>query len=165
MNITPAEKELVMPVKKLQILCLDFDGVLHSYESGWKGPTIIPDPPVLGAFDFIHAVIREFEVHVYSSRSNQPGGIEAMQRWMISQNYAEHGKSELFEYIVRTTIKWPKVKPPAHVTLDDRCLTFIGKWPTVKELHEFEPWHKTRLEEVHQIFSEEMAGGKPNDNS
>ena len=37
------------------ILCLDFDGVIHSYTSGWKGARIILDPPVPGALDFILA--------------------------------------------------------------------------------------------------------------
>ena len=35
------------------ILCLDFDGVIHSYSSGWKGADVIPDPPVPGALRFI----------------------------------------------------------------------------------------------------------------
>lgn len=50
-------------------LCLDFDGVLHSYSSGWKGADIIPDPPVAGAADFIIEAQQHFIVAVYSSRS------------------------------------------------------------------------------------------------
>ena len=61
------------------ILCVDFDGVIHSYASGWKGADAIPDPPVPGAMEFLREALRHFRVSIFSSRSNQPGGIAAMQ--------------------------------------------------------------------------------------
>ena len=50
------------------ILCLDFDGVIHSYESGWKGAAAIPDDPVPGAAEFIRTAHEHFAVQVYSAR-------------------------------------------------------------------------------------------------
>ena len=44
----------------MKILCLDFDGVIHSFTSGWRGAGIIPDPPVPGALDFIKDATGEF---------------------------------------------------------------------------------------------------------
>ena len=38
---------------KKKILAIDFDGVLHSYTSGWKGARSIPDPPVYGSLDWL----------------------------------------------------------------------------------------------------------------
>ena len=70
-----------MPRRK-PILCLDFDGVIHSYESGWQGPDSIPDPPVEGALAFIVAALATFDVQIYSTRSHQPGGIDAMKDWL-----------------------------------------------------------------------------------
>ena len=56
------------------ILCLDFDGVCHSYVSGWKGADIISDPPVEGLFEFLREAGKHFSIHIYSSRSHQEGG-------------------------------------------------------------------------------------------
>jgi hypothetical protein len=114
------------------ILCLDFDGVIHSYTSGWKGAHIIPDPPVEGAIDFIKVALEHFEVHVYSSRSHQLGGINAMQLW-----FQNHAGSE-----VQMALCFPEYKPSAMITIDDRALTFTGVWPDVKSLLTFKPWNK-----------------------
>jgi hypothetical protein len=138
------------------ILCLDFDGVIHSYTSGWQGADVIPDPPVPGAIDFIIQAHLEFRVAIYSSRSGQPGGIEAMQAWLwrhtvtwfhkLYSSKLAHERAEL----LLGRIEWPTDKPPAMVTLDDRALTFKGTWPDIAELRAFEPWTHKRV-----------AGGKP----
>ena len=119
------------------ILCLDFDGVIHSYESGWKGADIIPDPPVAGAADFIVAAQEHFTVSIYSSRSGQNGGIDAMKRYVHKLILdADHDGSRF------DAIEWPTEKPPALITIDDRALTFDGTWPRIDDLRSFQPWNK-----------------------
>ncbi len=130
------------------ILCLDFDGVLHSYTSGWKGAAIIPDPPVEGAIDFIIAALEHFEVLVFSSRSNQEGGIQAMQSWLHDRFYERFYTPRGFtkeptEFMsLFESIKWPTAKPPAFLTIDDRAITFTGEWPSIDDLKNFKPWNK-----------------------
>lgn len=123
------------------ILCLDFDGVLHSYISGWKGATEIPDPPVPGALEFLEEATRHFSVCIYSSRSNQPGGRDAMLRWLIK--HAGGNEVALQDAPAWVSmIAWPDHKPPALVTLDDRAICFTGVWPSMAELRDFKPWNK-----------------------
>lgn len=117
-----------------KILCLDFDGVCHSYVSGWKSAAVIPDPPVDGMWRFLENAVYPFEVHVFSSRSNQDGGIEAMKAWFELHAETEHQKE------VVKQLQFPTEKPPAFVGIDDRVLTFTGKWPLVDELTRFKTW-------------------------
>jgi hypothetical protein len=130
-------------------LCLDFDGVLHSYVSGWRGPVFIPDPPVPGAMAFLVAAVQHFDVQIFSSRSHEPGGIEAMQAWVAYWIDKELGwnQEQAFPNLrsatnfVANRIKFPVEKPPAFVTLDDRALTFTGEWPSMETLLAFKPWN------------------------
>ena len=119
------------------ILCLDFDGVIHSYASGWKGPDIIPDPPVTGAANFIVAAQEHFTVAIHSSRSCQPGGLDAMKRYVHKLILDGDHDGARFD-----AIQWPTEKPPALVTIDDRAITFDGTWPSLEALKEFKPWNK-----------------------
>lgn len=119
-------------MSKKPILCLDFDGVIHSYRSGWQGMNNIPDPPVMGAFDAIKGYMEHFEVHIFSSRSFNEGGLKAMKQWFWDQTDVDDSWIN--------NIVFDTVKPPAKVTLDDRAITFTGAWPPAADLLAFEPW-------------------------
>jgi nitroreductase len=108
------------------ILCLDFDGVLHWYRSGWLSATTIDDEPVPGAVDFVIRAQQLFSVVIYSSRSSHPGGIEAMREWMRKYGFPE--------------VTFATQKPAAFLTIDDRALTFNGSWPDPEALRAFQPW-------------------------
>lgn len=131
------------------ILCLDFDGVLHSYTSGWQGADVVSDPPVEGALDFLLSAARHFQVHIFSSRSNQPGGIAAMRKWLeaaFMDYYAEPdgGLAAMSPvYHAMDKICWPTEKPPAFLTIDDRAILFTGLFPDPKVLLKFRPWNKS----------------------
>lgn len=131
------------PAKRLPILVLDFDGVLHSYSSGWKGADVIPDPPVPGALEFVIKALNHFKVAIFSSRSNQEGGIEAMKAWLLEHLVADGLFDEVDATLtVEQEIQWPTEKPPAVVSIDDRALTFDGTWPEISDLLKFQPWNK-----------------------
>lgn len=111
------------------ILCLDFDGVCHMYTSGWKGAGVIPDDPVPGVFDFIRSVCEDFEIAIFSSRSTQAGGIDAMYAWFEKHSPGITGE-----------LTFPIEKPPAFIGIDDRVLTFTGAWPTLAAIKAFKTW-------------------------
>ena len=130
-----------------RILCLDFDGVLHSYSSGWKGGRNIPDPPVPGAIEWLNAIVPDgdavggsfdprhddFKVCIYSSRSRYWGGRKAMKAWLLKHGFEAHKIENL---------GFPLMKPPAFLQIDDRAITFTGTFPSVQEMLAFKPWHK-----------------------
>lgn len=122
------------------ILCLDFDGVIHSYSSGWKGADVIPDPPVEGAIAFMLGALNHFDVCIFSSRSGQPGGIQAMRDWL-----RQHAGATWYESPAGPgleDITFPTEKPAAFIGIDDRVLTFDGTFPEPKALLDFKPWNK-----------------------
>lgn len=126
------------------ILCLDFDGVCHMYTSGWKGAAVISDPHVPGLFEFLEQVQPYFDIQIFSSRSHQEGGVEAMTEWFIAERVAwreNSGKSTT----AMLELKFPKEKPPAFIGIDDRVLNFRGEWPDVEELRGYKTWTQNPL--------------------
>lgn len=131
-----------MKKKRRPILCLDFDGVLNNYDSGWQGPRAITDRPVPGAMKWLAEVVMDdcFEVHIFSSRSRYIGGRRAMKRWL--RDALSWSGIGMPASCVMNKIKWPKYKPPAMVSIDDRALTFTGTFPETYDLLRFKPWNK-----------------------
>jgi hypothetical protein len=112
------------------ILLVDFDGVCHSYVTGWQGADVIPDAPVPGLEKAFQSYLEHFDVQIYSARTKQEGGREAMVEWF----------DKYFPSILHA-IKFPEQKPAAFLTIDDRAITFIGEWPAVETLRNFKTWN------------------------
>ena len=114
--------------KDMQIICFDFDGVIHSYKSGWQGIDIIPDPVVPDIKELIEELKKEgYVIKVFSARCRDPKGIKAIE------DYLEKNNIEVDEVA--------KDKPPAIVTIDDRVICFKGKVEGLKEqIIFFQPW-------------------------
>lgn len=128
------------------ILVIDFDGVLHSYVSGWKGIDQIPDPPVPGFAEFLEGAVKVFDVAVFSSRSAEFAGRTAMREWLAAQ-LAKYYEATMTTAAavgratdLRRKIAFPGQKPAAFISLDDRALTFNGVWPDIAALRRFRPW-------------------------
>jgi len=130
------------------IICVDFDGVIHSYTSGWKGVSVISDDPVPGAIDWLQehlpvpdaicAFAPKHEgpiVQIYSSRSKSWFGRRAMKKWLI-----KHGLPQC--YIYDNILKFPTKKSAAFLTIDDRAICFYGEFPSKEQMISFIPWNK-----------------------
>lgn len=130
------------------IICVDFDGVIHSYTSGWQGVAVINDDPVPGAIEWLekHLPVPDEVcamapphkgpiVQIYSSRSKSWRGRRAMKKWLI-----KHGLHKA--YIYDNLLKFPTKKPAAFLTVDDRAICFNGKFPSTETMMSFKPWNK-----------------------
>jgi len=126
-------------------LCVDFDGVLHSYEMGWQGAGIVGDPPVPGAMTWLVACVQAFdEVCIYSSRSKEEAGVtamkEAIERWMVDERLMS--EAEAYDF-TEEKLSFPTEKPAAWLTIDDRAICFTGPpFPSMQSMLEFRPWNK-----------------------
>lgn len=129
-----------------QTVVFDFDGVIHSYISGWKGITTIPDPPVPGIAEAIQNIRKHYVVAVVSTRCSTPEGIEAVNSWL--DKYGIEVDAVL------------KEKPLAIVYIDDRAICFDGD-PNrlLSRIQTFEVWNKKPIvsEQLRQLCEENEA--------
>jgi hypothetical protein len=137
------------------ILCVDFDGVIHSYTSGWRGAAIIHDPPVPGALAWMRNASRMFNVVIYSTRSADPEGLAAMRMWLTYHARATLPESDAEALL--DAVVFASEKPAAFLTIDDRAICFDGDWSKLdpEELLKFKPWYQRSS--TPRIITEELT--------
>lgn len=154
---------------RVKTLVLDFDNVIHSYVSGWKGVDVIPDPPHKGAMEFVTRMLAQYDVAIMSSRSGTEVGRFAMAKWFVRNGFradminwrdcqdqqpaadlviddgTPEGLARRFNDMPADMrpprlLTFPWSKPAAWLSIDDRAVTFNGKWPSVEFIEKFKPW-------------------------
>lgn len=127
-------------------ICIDFDGVIHSYEHGWRNGEIY-GTVTLGFFPWVMKMKDRFTLVIYSSRSKDIDMRGAMYRWLQEQLSA-------WQYVMRSTNEEATIhiddftfaheKPSAFMSIDDRCICFDGDWSkiTAESIFNFKPWNK-----------------------
>jgi hypothetical protein len=110
--------------RSIKTVCLDFDGVIHSYRSGWRGETNIPDPPIHGVRDAIGHLRKTYRVVIHSARTRSEEGCQAVRDWLARHDI------EVDDVCMH--------KPPAFVYVDDRAIPFRGNWDeTIADISDY----------------------------
>lgn len=127
------------------ILCIDFDGVIHSYEKGWQNGEIygtVTD----GFFEWCIKARDLFTLVIYSSRSKECIKLEKMKEWlgiqMVNWKTRNFRSAESPPYF--DDFEFTHEKPPAFLTIDDRAIKFEGSWKSLApdKLLQFKPWNQ-----------------------
>ena len=110
-------------------IAMDFDGVIHSYTSGWQGADKCPDPLVEGIDEVIKDLRKDYKVVIVSSRAETVEGRLAIRDYLKKYNIEVDGIG--------------CEKPPAIVYIDDRAICFNGDTTNLAEqVRNFKPWTK-----------------------
>lgn len=111
-----------------KIIVFDFDGVIHSYTSGWQGIDVIPDKPVKGIRETLAILMVDYKIIVVSSRCSESEGIAAIGDWLREHDIKVDG--------IQAT------KPAAFLTIDDRAITFKGCETLIDDIKNFKPYRE-----------------------
>jgi hypothetical protein len=113
------------------IIAIDFDGVIHSFEFGYHDGTIY-GTPIPGSRESLERLSQKFKLILYTAKAkpdrplvNGKTGVELVQEWLE--------KYELDKYFVEITSE----KPRCLCYIDDKAIQFTSWDNTLEELKKF----------------------------
>jgi histidinol phosphatase-like enzyme len=110
-------------------IVFDFDGVIHTYVSGWQGIDVIPDPASVEVIEAIKTLRSEgYEVIVVSTRCAEEKGLKAVKQYLAANGIEVDGVTAY--------------KSPALVYVDDRAVCFRPGMDLVDAIKTFRPWRE-----------------------
>lgn len=111
-----------------QTLQIDFDGTLAKFDGKWRPPDQIGEV-LPNARTAMWILSKQYRLICFTARFTEHH--EYVDRWL-----KKHG----FPPMIITN----KKDPNAHLTIDDRALTFTGVWDQgiINRIREFRPWWK-----------------------
>lgn len=104
------------------VLAIDFDGVIHRYNQGWKDGSIY-DIPVPGVKESLEKLSKKYTLVIHSARARSKTQIRMIQDWLTKNN--------LSQYISRIE---PKIVAKLYV--DDLGVTFKNWDQALKEIND-----------------------------
>jgi ribonucleotide monophosphatase NagD (HAD superfamily) len=111
------------------VICVDFDGVLHNDNLGFHDGTIYGNP-IDGALEFIEKISKQYTIIIYTCKANPnrplingKTGIDLIWEWLE--------KYKIKQYIHDITFQ----KPHALAYVDDKAIKFENWNQTYKEIN------------------------------
>ena len=116
-------------------ICIDFDGVIHDYSTGWRGIDVFNEP-VSGAKEGTASLKEQgWTIIIYTTRNDTPALREWLEENQITYDYINENPNQPEES--------DKGKLIASVYLDDRAVLFDGNWElAVEKTLGFTPWQE-----------------------
>lgn len=116
---------------EFQVIAIDFDGVIHSFELGFHDGTIY-GTPIPGSIESIKKISKKYKIVIYTAKAkkdrpliNGKTGIELVWEWLK--------KYDIDQYIQEVTAE----KPRAICYIDDKAIRFIDWDQTLNDLLNF----------------------------
>lgn len=125
-------------------ICIDFDGVIHDYSTGWQGEDVFGN--MIPNADTGTSVLKQkgWTVIIFTTRKKTDG----LEKWLKEHNIS-------YDYINENPGQPENTsgKIIADVYLDDRGICFRGRWDQwlLREIFDFESWQEQQKKGIERL--------------